>query len=51
MDGCETAHLDGAQSELIVRGEHASFKLPQTIAELRRILFLHLKVSGALGRQ
>ncbi len=46
-----SSHLDDAQSELIVPGPHGSFNLPQTIAELRRILLLHLKTSGALRRQ
>lgn len=42
-----SSHLDGAQSELIVPGPHGSFTLPQTIAELKRILRLHL---ASLGR-
>lgn len=33
-----SSHLAGAQSELIVPGPHGSFALPQTIAELKRIL-------------
>jgi pimeloyl-ACP methyl ester carboxylesterase len=41
-----SSHLDGAQSELIVPGPHGSCELPQTIAELDRILRLHLKASG-----
>jgi len=41
-----SSHLDGARSELIVPGPHGSYALPQTIAELKRILKLHLK-SGA----
>ena len=41
-----SSHLDGAQSELIVPGPHASCALPQTIAELKRILHLHLEASG-----
>ncbi len=43
-----SSHLDGAQSELIVPGPHGSCGLPQTIAELKRILRLHLKASGRL---
>jgi len=39
-------HLDGAKSELIVPGPHGSQDLPQTIAELQRILRLHLRNSG-----
>jgi triacylglycerol esterase/lipase EstA (alpha/beta hydrolase family) len=38
-----SSHLDGAKSELIVPGPHGSCALPQTIAELDRILELHLK--------
>jgi triacylglycerol esterase/lipase EstA (alpha/beta hydrolase family) len=41
-----SSHLDGAQSEKIVPGPHGSCELPQTIAELDRILRLHLKASG-----
>ena len=39
-----SSHLDGAQSEKIVRGPHGSCELPQTIAELDRILRLHLGI-------
>ena len=38
-----SSHLDGAKSEKIVPGPHGSTGLPQTIAELDRILELHLK--------
>jgi pimeloyl-ACP methyl ester carboxylesterase len=41
-----SSHLDGAQSELIVPGPHGSFALPQTIAELKRILRLDLAASN-----
>jgi hypothetical protein len=37
-----SSHLDGARSELVVPGPHGSYALPQTIAELKRILKLHL---------
>jgi hypothetical protein len=37
-----SSHLDGAKSECIVPGPHASCELPQTIAELDRILRLNL---------
>jgi pimeloyl-ACP methyl ester carboxylesterase len=37
-----SSHLENAQSELIVPGPHNSYEIPQTIAELRRILHLHL---------
>jgi pimeloyl-ACP methyl ester carboxylesterase len=37
-----SSHLDDAKSELIVPGPHGSCELPQTIAELDRILRLNL---------
>lgn len=37
-----SAHLATAQSELLVPGSHGSYQLPQTIAELTRILHQHL---------
>src|SRR4051794_3795633 len=37
-----SSHLDGAQSECIVPGPHASCELPQTMVELDRILRFHL---------
>jgi pimeloyl-ACP methyl ester carboxylesterase len=43
-----SSHLDGAQSELVVPGPHGSCGLAQTIAELKRILRLHLEASGRL---
>jgi triacylglycerol esterase/lipase EstA (alpha/beta hydrolase family) len=39
-----SSHLDGAQSECIVPGPHGSCQLPQTIAELDRILRLHVGI-------
>jgi triacylglycerol esterase/lipase EstA (alpha/beta hydrolase family) len=39
-----SSHLNGAQSECIVPGPHGSCQLPQTIAELDRILRLHLGI-------
>ncbi|OAI40885.1 hypothetical protein AYO41_01800 [Verrucomicrobia bacterium SCGC AG-212-E04] len=42
-----SSHLDGAQSEVIVPGPHSSCELPQTIAELDRILRLHLRANSA----
>jgi pimeloyl-ACP methyl ester carboxylesterase len=41
-----SSHLDGAQSELIVPGPHGSCALPQTIAELDRILRLNLGIGS-----
>ena len=40
-----SSHLDGAKSEQIVPGPHGSAELPQTIAELDRILRLNLGLS------
>jgi pimeloyl-ACP methyl ester carboxylesterase len=37
-----SSHLDGAQSEKIVPGPHGSCELPETIAELDRILRLNV---------
>ena len=44
-----SSHLAGAQSELIVPGPHGSYALPQTIAELERILSLHLATLSRSG--
>jgi len=41
-----SSHFDKAQSEVIVPGPHGSTELPQTIAELDRILRLHVGLSG-----
>jgi triacylglycerol esterase/lipase EstA (alpha/beta hydrolase family) len=41
-----SSHLDGAQSEKIVPGPHGSVQLPQTIAELDRILRLNLGIGS-----
>ena len=38
-----SSHMDGAKAERIVPGPHSSCELPQTIAELDRIMVLHLK--------
>jgi len=46
-----SSHLDGAQSEVIVPGPHGSCQLPQTIAELDRILKLNLGKSATKHRQ
>jgi pimeloyl-ACP methyl ester carboxylesterase len=42
-----SSHLDGAQSECIVPGPHGSCQLPQTIAEVDRILRLHLGIGSS----
>jgi hypothetical protein len=37
-----SAHLDGAQSERVVRSDHSVQETPEAILELRRILRLHM---------
>jgi pimeloyl-ACP methyl ester carboxylesterase len=44
-----SAHLAQADSELIVRSGHSNQSNPQAIAEVRRILLLHLKTSCGAG--
>ena len=44
-----SAHLPNATSELVVRSGHSNQPNPQTIAEVRRILLLHLKEACASG--
>jgi hypothetical protein len=38
-----SAHLEGAESELVVKSGHGAQETPEAIAEIRRILLLHLK--------
>lgn len=38
-----SAHLDGVESELVVRSDHGAHETEAGIAEMRRILLLHLK--------
>ena len=40
-----SAHLEGAQSELIVRSDHSAQEREPSIAEMRRILYEHMRVS------
>jgi hypothetical protein len=42
----ESAHLDGAQSEVLVPTWHSCLEHPMTVAEIRRILLLHLAELG-----
>ena len=37
----KSAHIDGVESELIVRSGHSTQATPQTIEEVRRILYEH----------
>jgi hypothetical protein len=43
----ESAHLDEAESELVVRSPHSMQANPMAIEEVRRILYLHLGLSAA----
>lgn len=38
-----SAHIDGVASELIVRSGHSTQAVPETIEEVRRLLYAHLK--------
>ena len=38
----KSAHIDGVESELIVRSSHSTQAVPETIEEVRRILREHL---------
>ena len=38
----QSAHLAGAESELVVRSKHSCQSNPHTILEVRRILIEHL---------
>ena len=42
----ESSHLNGATSELIVHSNHSATGKPATMAEIRRIMRLHLKEQG-----
>lgn len=42
----ESAHLDGAASEKIIKGGHSIQETPEAVLELRRILRLHLVKLG-----
>lgn len=42
----ESAHLDGAASEIIIKGGHSIQETPEAVLELRRILRLHLTQLG-----
>jgi pimeloyl-ACP methyl ester carboxylesterase len=42
----ESAHLDGAASELVLKSGHSVQRTPEAIAEVKRILLLHLAEAG-----
>jgi hypothetical protein len=37
----KSAHLEGVESELVVRSNHSTQSTPETIEEVRRILYKH----------
>ena len=39
----QSSHLDGVESELVVPSGHSAHENPEAVAEMRRILLLHLK--------
>jgi hypothetical protein len=39
----ESAHVEGVESELVVRSSHSAQGRPETIAEIRRILLEHAR--------
>src|SRR6185436_13404494 len=41
-----SAHIDGVESEVVVRSGHSTQSNPRTIEEVRRILLLHLTENG-----
>ena len=41
-----SSHLDGAASELVVHSDHGVTNDPAAMAEIRRILHLHLAERG-----
>jgi pimeloyl-ACP methyl ester carboxylesterase len=40
----KSAHIDGVESELVVRSGHSTQSTPQTIEEVRRILYKHAEI-------
>ena len=46
-----SANLEKAESECVVPGDHGCQDGPQTIAEIRRILYVHLAQSAREGRE
>jgi hypothetical protein len=45
----ESAHIDAAESELVVRSPHSCQGNPHTIEEVRRILRLHAGLTTSAG--
>lgn len=46
-----SAHIDGVESEKIVRSSHSTQAVPETIEEVRRILLLHARIDGGVPNQ
>ena len=46
-----SSHLDGAQSELIVKSDHSVEENQNGIREVRSILLLHVRVDGTNATQ
>jgi pimeloyl-ACP methyl ester carboxylesterase len=44
-----SAHIDGVESELVVRSGHSTQSVPETVEEVRRILLLHLSQACQYG--
>ena len=44
-----SAHVEGVESELVVRSGHSAQPRPETIAEVRRILGVHAEAVAAAG--
>jgi pimeloyl-ACP methyl ester carboxylesterase len=44
-----SAHLDGAESEIVILSDHGGHKKPEAIMEVRRILLEHLQESSAVN--
>ncbi len=40
----KSAHIDGVESELVVRSGHSTQATPETIEEVRRILYEHAEI-------
>jgi hypothetical protein len=47
----KSAHIEGVESEYIVRSGHSTQGDPHTIEEVRRILLLHLAESCTMNRK
>jgi len=48
---CDSVHIDGVESELVVRFGHSIQSHPKALEEVRRILRDHLNESGRTGSE